>query len=104
MNKIMVSVQDLRQACGSIPKPLSATDKQNELDYGSSHLGVYDDLFDDHEWVSEISLAFQETGLGGFELRHRGPLRGAVEMLWFSAPTSLKNDSLNGSLILEKIL
>ena len=40
---------------------------------------VCDDARDNHEWVSEFSMALQEAkSSGGVAIRHRNPLRGAV--------------------------
>ena len=68
MNTIIGCMSVLWQACGSFPVPLCVTAKEtcklsgstNELDYRSSQL-VRDDILEDHERVSEVSLALQET-------------------------------------------
>ena len=62
-----------------------------------------DDLLDDHEWVSEFSLALQEKR--ALEaLKFDSEVRCVVQwgMLWSSAPTSLNNDLLDDGEILKK--
>ena len=64
---------------------------------------VRDDILEDHERVSEVSLALQETTV--FEALNEDTEAPCVvqwEMLWFSAPTRLVNDLRNDGVIFEK--
>ena len=64
---------------------------------------VLADLQEDHDWISELSLALQENKkLLSFNCYIDVPCVVQWKLLWFSAPTSLNNDFLNDGVILEK--
>ena len=61
---------------------------------------VCHDVLDDHEWVSELSVAFRKRKVRklwnyDFDI----PCIVQCGMLWFSSPTSLNKDMLNDGVI-----
>ena len=51
---------------------------------------VCDDALDDHVWVSELTISYQEAKvLEALQYDLSKPMPSPVGMLWFSAPTSL---------------
>ena len=51
---------------------------------------VYDDALDEHVWVSELTISFQEAKvLEALKYDMENPCMVQREMLWFSAPTNL---------------
>ena len=64
---------------------------------------VREDALNEHVWVSELSISCQEAKvLEALPYDLGNPCIVQWRMLWFSAPTSLKNGFLNDGVILEK--
>ena len=68
-------------------------------------IGVCAHCQDNHRWISEFLLLIQETFILE-ALNHDTDIPCFVQrrMLWFFAPTSLKNDLLNDGVILEHVM
>ena len=65
--------------------------------------GAWGILYEDHEWIPQNSIQRQECEvLKSSHCDIEVPCVVQWRMLWYSAPTSLKNDSLNDGVIHEK--
>ena len=64
---------------------------------------VCDDALDEHVWVSEVAISWQEVKvLEALQYDRENPRIVQWRMLWFSAPTTLNNGLLNDGVIVEK--
>ena len=73
---------------------------QKELDHGGKSTGFLFVVQEDHDWISEFSLALQESpNLKALNCDIDVPCVVRGSMLWFSAPTSLNNDLLNDGVL-----
>ena len=111
MNEKIKLERDLEQACGSTPKPWFCTGPRHMENFMMNKMnsiteavnGAWGILYEDQEWIPQNSIQRQECEvLKSSHCDIEVPCVVQWRMLWYSAPTSLKNDSLNDGVIHEK--